>query len=384
MERIDQINPERLRWSIDDHGLSMADVARKAGIASKTLEQAVTGDIGLTFKQLKNLADLLGRGVLFFLEPSPVDEDTVHTPQFRTLANQKPDLSTEIKGIVERLSRVRDIYLDLMDEDEDRPVFKAPRLTGKTPEQAAVIARRWLGIDTESKQDFESYRRAVEARGVFVFLSASYAGRWKFPKDSEIAGFSLYYPTLPVIAVRKQSSAARQVFTLMHELGHLLIHKASVIDVEDDLYAYKGKEREANAFAGHLLVPDAVLKTVRDEYRPDDPAEYRAWLEKQTKQLGISTEVILRRLLNTRRLSRKDYEAYRRYVAKLPIPTKDPDSKPKRWRDREPVHLFGDRYVRSVLGAVEGKQLSLSKASSYLDNIKIPDVHKLEKHLASV
>lgn len=381
MERIDQINPERLRWSVDDRGLSVADVARKAGIAAQTLDKAIAGEMGLTFKQLKKLADLLGRGVLFFLEPGPVDEDAVHSPQFRTLANQKPDLSGEVKAIIERVGRVREVYLDLLDEDEDRPVFKPPPLKSKTPEQAAMIARRWLGIDAEAKQDFESYRRAVEDKGVFVFLSTGYAGRWKFPKDSEIAGFSLYYPTLPVIAIRKQSSAARQVFTLMHELGHLLIHKSSVIDQEEDFYAYRGLEREANVFAGNLLVPEAVLRTVHDKYRPDDPAEYGAWLNNHTKRLGISTEVLLRRLLDAKRLSRKNYEAYRRFIATLPIAKAD---RATRWRDREPVHLFGDRYVRSVLSAVEAKQLSLSKASGYLDNIKIPDVHKLEKYLASV
>lgn len=381
MERIDQINPERLLWSVNDRGLSLPEVARKAGIAVKTLEKVVAGEIGLTFKQLKALADLLGRGVLFFLESGPVNEKTVHSPQFRTLANQKPNMSGEVKGLIERVSRVREVYLDLMDEDEDRPIYDPPEMKNKNAAQAATIARRWLRIDGKQRQTFSLYRSAVEARGVMVFLSTGYAGRWKFPKSSSVAGFSLYFPECPVIAIRKHRAPARQVFTLMHELGHLLMHRASVIDEEADFYAHRGREREANAFAGHLLVPDGVLSRIRDESRPDEPAGYVEWLKKPSTHLGVSTETILRRLLDTRRLSQEDYKAFRKYMNSLPEPVVETAV---RWRDREPVHLFGDHYVRSVLGAVQSKQISLSKASGYLDNLKIPDIHKLEKHLAGL
>lgn len=380
MQRIDQINPERLRWSIDDRQLSVEEIARKAGMAERTLKTAIAGRAGLTFKQLKALADIFGRGVLFFLEPGPIQEEKVHSPQFRTLANQKPDLSGEVKGLIERVTRLRDVYLGLKDDDEDRPLFRPPVLTGNAPQQASIV-RQWLGIDANQKQDFDRYRSAVEDCGVFVFLSTGYAGKWRFPIDSEVAGFSLYFTDCPVIAIRKQSSPARQLFTLMHELGHLLVHRASMIDEDADLYARRGREREANAFAGHLLVPDTILAQINDSHRPNEPAEYKDWLSVHTTQLGVSTETILRRLLDAQRLKQKDYDSYRQYMASLPK-TKTKASGGNRWRDREPIHMFGDRYVRSVLGAVQTKQISLSKASGYLDHLKIPDVHKLEKYLA--
>jgi Zn-dependent peptidase ImmA (M78 family) len=46
----------------------------------------------------------------------------------------------------------------------------------------------------------------------------------------------------------------------MHELGHVLLHKTSSIDDDADLYSREGHEREANAFAGYLLVPDDFRK----------------------------------------------------------------------------------------------------------------------------
>ena len=53
----------------------------------------------MTFIQLRKIADYL-RGVLFFLEPDPVDEARVQTAQFRTLANQKPELSNKLKALI--------------------------------------------------------------------------------------------------------------------------------------------------------------------------------------------------------------------------------------------------------------------------------------------
>ena len=55
----------------------------------------MAGQDGINIQnQLSNIAGYFGRGVYyFFLETGPVDEALVHTSQFRTLANQKPELS---------------------------------------------------------------------------------------------------------------------------------------------------------------------------------------------------------------------------------------------------------------------------------------------------
>jgi hypothetical protein len=40
--------------------------------------------------------------------------------------------------------------------------------------------------------------------------------------------------------------------------------------------------------------------------------------------------------------------------------------------------------VRTVLDALSARRISLAKASTYLDNLKISDLHKLERHCAGV
>lgn len=383
MERIQWINPDRLAWCCADRGVTLEECAAEVGIAAANLEKVMAGEPGLTFNQLRKLAEFFGRGVLFFLEPGPVEEAQMHTPQFRTLANQKPELSARVKALIERVERQRAIFLSLREEldDADLPRFAPPDLAGLDIPAAARSVRQWLGLaDTN---DFESYRRAVEARGLLVFQSNGYNGKWQIAKESPIIGFSLYDAECPVIVVKKLATESRQCFTLMHELGHLLLHKTSSIDDEQDMHSHEGMERDANAFAGHLLVPDAFLKSIRDAERPAEAAGFDDWLAEQRRAWGVSGEVILLRLLDAGRLSRRDYAAYRAWRDQPAVPKEEPGGS-RVYRHREPKHVFGDTFVRTVLDALSARHITLAKASSYLDNLKIKDLHLLERYYAGV
>jgi Zn-dependent peptidase ImmA (M78 family) len=219
-------------------------------------------------------------------------------------------------------------------------------------------------------------------QGLLVFRGNGYNGKWQIAKESPILGFSLYDPECSVIVVKKQAAEAQQVFTLMHELGHLLLHRSSAIDDDEDMHARGGREHEANTFAGHLLVPDDFLPVISDHERPDDVALYDDWLAEHRKAWGISSEVILRRLMDSRRLTHVLYAAYRQWKNARHLEEKEGGN--RAFRHREPKHVFGDVYVRAVLDALSGKRITLSKACSYLDNLKVQDIHQLERFYAGV
>jgi hypothetical protein len=70
MDRITAINPLRVAWCCADLRVSLDEVALETGIAVQRLQEAlVDGEGGLTFAQLRALAEYFGRSVLFFLEP---------------------------------------------------------------------------------------------------------------------------------------------------------------------------------------------------------------------------------------------------------------------------------------------------------------------------
>lgn len=381
MDRIESINTERIRWCANERGVSLEQLADEAGVPRKALVSLLEDEIGLTFSQLRKLADYFGRGVLFFLDPGPVDEQQVHSVQYRTLTNQKPELSPNVRKLIERVERQRELYLALREEihPDDYPVFAPVDVAGRRPAEAAAVVRRWLGLDQANT--FDGFRSAVEAKGILVFRSNGYAGRWQIAKDSPVLGFSLYSDSCPVIVVKKTRAEAQQSFTLMHELGHLLLHRASSIDDDADMHSQQGLEREANSFAGHLLVPDAWLAQVRDDDRPAAVEQYELWLAPFRQRWGVSAEVILRRLLDSGRLPQERYTAYRTFVRGRQYEDEEVGGS-RMYRHREPKHIFGDMFVRTVLTALGSRKITATKACSYLDGLKLADLHSLERYVA--
>jgi len=382
MERIQSINPGRLEWCLTDSGTTLAQFSAEVGIGLPSIQKVLDGEGGLTFNQLRKAANYFGRGVLFLLDPAPVDDAQVHTPQYRTLANQKPELSARLKALIERVERQRDIYLSLLEDlDEiERQKFSPPAVSVRDLKAAAAVTRKWLNLGTQNS--FDSYRRAIEHCGILVFRSNGYNGKWQIAKESPILGFSLFDDVCPVIVVKKLDWESRQSFTLLHELGHLILQRSSSIDDENDLQSQEGHERDANAFAGYILVPDSSLAAIDDSGRPSSVSLYDDWLRDFRLKWGASTEVILRRLMDEKRLSRESYSQYRQWRNNVPVVSEDGGN--RAYRHREPKHVFGDTFVRTVLDALGANQITIAKASNYLDNLKVSDLRLLEKHYAGV
>lgn len=101
------------------------------------------------------------------------------------------------------------------------------------------------------------------------------------------------------------------------------------------------------------------------------------------KALGVSGEVILRRLLDTGRLSAAEYGAYRAWRSGIKVPEQEGGGS-RGYRYREPKHIFGDGFVRVVLDSLTAKNITLAKASTYLDGIKVKDIHNLKGYYVGV
>lgn len=90
------------------------------------------------------------------------------------------------------------------------------------------------------------------------------------PLAQELSGLAHIRAGVPIIGINATHSAARQRFTLAHELAHVLLHRTELeravhVDkgsLRRDALAAAGvdrKEIEANAFAAELLMPQAIL-----------------------------------------------------------------------------------------------------------------------------
>jgi len=262
MEKI-TINPNRLQWCMNALEIDLEGLSLDVHIAKHTLDKVMENQQVLSVNQLEKIASYFKRSLLFFLDPNEVSEDKIYSPQFRTINNQKPIHSPKLRAFIERVEKQRQVYIGLM-EDLEEPLNKDwyPNINMDIKDIKAVSAsaRQWLNITVSN--NFDAMRQAVENKGIMVIVSNGYNGKWQIDKDNPVRGLSLYYDILPIIVVKKQLSKGAQAFTLMHELAHLLLHKESAIDDEEDFHNYQGMEKEANEFAGNLLIPDVFLNEI--------------------------------------------------------------------------------------------------------------------------
>lgn len=373
MERIQSVNLDRIEWACAENGITLEQLASTVGVPESTIQRLVAGD-GITFNNLQKTAEFLGHGVLFFLDQGPIDPDSIYTPQFRTILNRKPNLSAKLRRFVHTVEKQREAYLALQEASSEPGIsFTPPNLSDQT--NGPQIVRDWLNLSTAN--NFRLCREKIEEKGVLVFLSNGYNGKWQIPKEDPILGFAMYHVSYPIIVIKKESEQ-RQLFTLMHEFAHLIVHKASWVDDENDLESYSAQEQEASGLAGRVLVPDAVLEGVDDQDRPTNVADYDNWLASIRQAYGVSGEVILRRLLDSGRLLQENYAQYRQWKAETTWGPKEGGN--RAYRYREPIHIFGDTFVRAVFEALQAKEITLARASTHLDNLRIQDVHELERY----
>lgn len=379
MEIIKNINPDRIEWCCSQGNLDLSELAEKDNIPPEKLK---TGE--LTFRQLQRIGKTFGYGLLFFMEEGMPDIEKIQSPDFRTLANQGIEFNHKISKLIRDVETYRDVYLNLLDETDSESFFSGLRFSGETIEEKALEARSWLQLDGDNirpnaKKHFKFYRKLVERQSIFIVASQGYAGQWKV-ENEDLEGFSIPHEKMPIVFIKK-TSAKRQVFTLFHELGHLLMHtEGACLDTGQNFSTASSatKEQEANQFAGYCLLPTRLLQEIYDRI-PNDEGEYRAAFNAMSEKLGISIEVILLRLLNEQKISQENYQQYKRLTRNEnnSVATQQGGG---RFRYAEPANIFGYRYVNTILSALDERIITLSEASDYLDHIKIKEFKKLRHH----
>ena len=202
--------------------------------------------------------------VFFFPEPP-------RTPPIRESFRTLPD--AEFEQIPRRvgflLRKAKALQLNLAELTEGRN--PAPRLITRDlrfPDTVSldVMASRvrdylavtladqyaWPEDDTALKM----WRKALQDVGIFVFKDA-------FKADG-YSGFSLYDEAFPIIYVNNSATKTRQMFTLFHELAHLLFHTSGIDTIEDSyIPALPARQKRieilCNSFAARFLVPEAAF-----------------------------------------------------------------------------------------------------------------------------
>jgi len=213
---------------------------------------------------------------------------------------------------------------------------------------------------------FADERDAIRKWRQILYGGGILALQLPIPVD-EARGFSIPDDAFPVIVASQHDSPKARVFTLFHELGHLVLRNPGICEISFRSSKDPGNrvERFCNAFAGRILVPDNSLESAVGRLRVEDPTNERS-VEKLSAHFCVSQEVVLRRMLDTRRLSLDDYrdrtEALRAGYSERPRPSVSGGPDYVRLRFNE----YGPEFAKLVLNSVDNGRLTFRDAVDFL------------------
>lgn len=309
-----KVNPQILTWARESAGLTLAEAARGIGLAGDNaaarLAEMESGDRQPSRPQLLKMADRYRRPLLTFYLPAP-PQAGARTHDFRTLPGREAGAEATIDALV-RDVRARQALVRSALEDADEAVVRPfigsidPRV-GPAPLSEAMSAllefdRAAYRQSRTIEQAFRILRDAVEAVGVYVLLIGN-LGHWSSNlSPAMFRGLALADDVAPFIVINETDAKSAWPFTLLHELGHILLGRSGISGYDSD----QGVERLCDDAAAQFLLDRNELQ----EIAPESP------FEDLVAQIGlfatarkVSRKMVAYNLLRARRI---DGALYRR------------------------------------------------------------------------
>lgn len=356
-----------LAWARDEAGLTLVDVAATLGVEPETVRAWEAGTARPTRGQFSKLAKLLRRPSALFFLPEPPRRAGLPTSLRSAPGLMGHRLSTEEVRLIRWARRVQQIVSwvlrDAMSAEVELPRFS----TDAASEDAARAVRALLGISPAEQlswgnpsEAFRAWRDALEEHGILVLLL-------QLGKDS-VRGFSAWDEHAPIVGVNTAYHPTARIFTLFHELGHLVTRTDAaclrfIVPGDPEV----GAERWCERFAAELLLPADALRRVvsnlgiSEHHGVQDVETAR----KIANQFNVSTRAVSLRLQELRLAPASLYGMVERELV-------DRDWNPKAGggggqpAPEKRLRELGTRIPEILIAATEGGRLTRSDLSDYL------------------
>ena len=359
LERISK-NLRRYRAIAD---LSQLELAEKADITRQGYFNIENGKAEPKASTLQKIADALGVKIIELLKEQP---------QFVSLRfRSKKNMASKDRNIREQtlleFRKWLDDYKFLEKLLNDHRNFKLSALVGKedSPEAMADKARAALHLD--EREFISDMCGLMESAGIKIWQSN--------PKTQAFFGFSLSEKDGgPAIGVNVNDDirVERKIFTVAHELGHILLHPDSYHS--EDESEPKDEEKQADVFAGLFLMPNKLFAA---EWHKDMGFSFVERVLRVKRRFKVSYKTVLVRL------AEQGFSSYQDLFFKFNAGFKkafgrdlkdhfEPESVSSGFKGDEPasslnnLDFMEERFKRFVRMAFERELITTSKAADML------------------
>ena len=260
------ISASVLVWARDEAGLTEADLAERIKLPVEDIEAWEAGSALPTKGQFSKLVKELRRpSAVFFLPEPPVAAGMPTSLRSApALAGRKlgPSEARQIRWA----RRLQELMSWILRDEQREPVDLALYSTQADPTAAAAIerVRSDVAVDEQmswksSSEAFRAWRGCLEDQNVLVL-------QLNMGKHN-IRGFGVWDDHAPLVAVNTAYHPTARIYTLFHEVGHLLTRtdaacQSFVVPDRRDVTL----ERWCEQFAAAFLVPEDGLRKVAASY----------------------------------------------------------------------------------------------------------------------
>lgn len=373
MAELMPITPSVLTWARQRAGFSLDTATNDF----KKIAAWESGDDAPSYPQLERLADKFKVPVAVFFFPEPPDLPPIEE-SFRTLGtDQFEQIPTRIRLL---LLKARSLQMGLEELNFGRnpaPRFITRDLSFQPHDDVDLIAaelRDYLNVPIESQLRWKdtdkallNWRHTLLNVGIYVFKD-------QFRQDN-FSGFCLYDDEFPIIYVNNSNAKSRQIFTVFHELSHLLFHTSGV-DTPDDNYIDGLPKNErlietiCNRLAARFLVPEDAFEQA---FADSAPTETTA--TELARLFSVSRESIYRIFLDRELISREEYEA----AAHKWTTQKKPTSSGDHYNTK--IAYLGPEYINLAFQRYYQNQINADQLADYLDT-KPRNISRLEEYIS--
>lgn len=238
--------------------LSQERLAEMAGVTRQSINNYEKGKTLPDSKTLSSLAYVLGVGLDDLLRPEG-DNQLQFRFRARDSFGKSLQFAAQVRKLLEKYTQLEQIVGLHPYAPESTPCDYVQGNEKYIQEIAAQFRRRLDLGDLPIANLFES----VEDIGFKVL-------RHPVPEDSFSGLGACSTNSGAFILINSNMTIERQIFTLAHEIGHLIFHRG---EYQDDHGQYQntlktegtkevedGRERVADYFAGHLLIPQSEFE----------------------------------------------------------------------------------------------------------------------------
>jgi Zn-dependent peptidase ImmA (M78 family) len=304
------VKTEILSWALTRSGRSEEELAAKF----PKLPAWLSGEKNPTFNQLEDFAKATHTpfGSMFLSTPP---EEKLPIPHFRTIRDDEvgrpsPNLLDTVYTMQRRQAWMRD---DLIDEGFDPLPFVGSVKRGERATAVARVIRELLGFDEQWaeccknwSESLSTLRQAIDDIGILVFSNGVVGNNNNRKLDvTEFRGFVLIDEYAPLIFVNNADSKSAQMFTLAHELAHVLLGQSAAFDLRGMSPANDATERACNRIAAEFLVPGRVMRSLWPGVR-----DRRDRYSNLGRKFKVSPLVIARRALDLGLIAKEEFFAF--------------------------------------------------------------------------